>query len=118
MSSAFIDGAMHCALMSGDLAKMKAAAPRIPEETCPTIDTLREVVGGVGDSLDTIRDQVERSRARTLKSEGILDEFHDLGALIAGVKLRLEDLRTDNDQLRRSSYFWYQAAKRLAGRLA
>ena len=95
------------------LAEFEKNAPIVPEETCPAIDVARQMVGGWADSLVLLAEEIQRN-SRSKDAPRWCEELLELDRLAASVALRLEELRTANDQLRRSGAYWHKAARELA----
>ena len=64
----------------------KKGAPKVPGDTCPSINYVQEV-------LEQITDRVDDDWAN--KQRSIVNEV-------------LEYVRDSNEELRRSSYYWYK----------
>ena len=73
-----------------DLAKK--GAPRVPGDTCPSINYVQEV-------LEQITDRTDDDWA--FKQRSIANDI-------------LEYIRDSNEELRNSSYYWYKKYKRAA----
>jgi hypothetical protein len=71
----------------------KAAAPEIPDDTCPYIDFIQETVG-----------KLERKDSAISQKQILM------------LSEALEYLRTCNDSLRKSSKYWYDCYKRDIGK--
>ena len=69
----------------------KSGAPKVPGDTCPTINYVQEIVGQIADRGDDW-------------SENQAGYINDL----------LEYVRESNEELRRSSKYWYDKYKEAA----
>lgn len=98
--------------MTGAWDRLKRQAPRVPEETCPRIDRLTELVGAIGDDLGMIREQLQTSRSRIVRD--LTDDLMTVEQSLASLRLQLEDLRAENQALRASGRYWYGVAKKTA----
>jgi len=100
-------------------AAFRAAAPRVPPETCPDVDKLQMSLSAIDGDLGRIREEMGLCGQRASKADllGRIGEWEeellDAEAGLAGAGLRLEELRKANEQLRESSLYWRQAAERL-----
>lgn len=104
----------NAAIATGDLAKIEAAAPPVPPETCPAIDFALLLTDSIQGDLGTMREGMQFTRRKTVPKDELIDDLLDREAGLSGLKLRLEELRTANDQLRRSGAYWHRAARELA----
>lgn len=93
-------------------ALLKADAPPVPPETCPAIDGLSTLADAIAGDIGLVREGLARSTS-TIAREAA-GELLDTESNLATMRLRLEDLRRANDQLRASGRYWYQAAERLS----
>ena len=71
----------------------KKGAPKVPGDTCPSIDYVQDILGQIS--------------ARTNNDAWANKQF-DVGNEI------LEYIRESNEELRKSSYYWYQKYKDVA----
>lgn len=96
-----------------DWDAIKTLAPRVPEETCPIIDQISTLLsaidGDLGVQADSLRTVKNKDQAREMASEML-----DHQANLASARLRLEELRKENEALRASGRYWYGVAKNLA----
>ena len=69
----------------------KAAAPNVPGDTCPSINYVQEIVGQIADRGDDW----------SAKQAGYINDL-------------LEYVRESNEELRRSSKYWYDKYKEAA----
>lgn len=111
--SAWVD--QNRALNSGDRKAILAAKPPIPPETCPIVDQVSERWSAIDGDLERIREEMSLCDKRATKTDllGRITEWEeellDASASIAGLRLKLEELRIANDQLRKSSWYWRRA---------
>ncbi len=77
-------GVYYC-VRKKTLAQYKAQAPEMPANTCPYIDFIQEVHKEISDEIDSplLRQKIE-----------LLEPM-------------LEYIRTSNDNLRKSSHYWF-----------
>ena len=69
-------------------ARLKKKAPKVPDYTCPTIDDVLV--------------RIEKFQS----NQKVITEYQ-----WKLIKKRLEQLRSDNDNLRESGIYWYDVAK-------
>lgn len=84
------------------------------------VDRLSALLDAISGDLQRIREEMSLCGQRATKADllGRITEWEEellsADSAMAGGRLRLEELRLANDQLRRSSYYWRCAADALA----
>lgn len=89
----------------------KDNAPTIPAETCPIIDRVSMSLDAIAGDLETFREGLAYNRRKTVDNADVLETLLDAEANLAGLRLKLEELRNANDQLRESGRYWRGVAK-------
>lgn len=84
----------------------KIKAPIIPPATCPEVDSLSTLLDAIGADLSTFLDDTALRRRKTYDREEVRELLHQTAEGMASARLRLEDLRNANDQLRSSGRHW------------
>lgn len=81
-------------------AKLDAEAPGYPNETCPDINRVQETVDKATKAIEDCRNTLE-------EHSNALDN-------LTGRRGELEDLRTQNSELRESAIYWRDVCKTLS----
>ena len=89
----------------------KLHAPRVPPETCPIAESLQATLGGLSADIGLFREEIEDSKRKTWPCEEVEERLVYFEQLLAGLRLRIEELRLANEQLRESGRYWRGAAK-------
>lgn len=96
------------ALRSGQLVLMRAHRPLIPAESCPMIDRAAKRAAAAMSRGIALQDKLAGVRgARAMGAHDLAAQLIEELCILEGF---LEEIRTANDQLRRSSYYWRRAA--------
>jgi hypothetical protein len=86
--------------------RAKLHAPPVPPETCPRVDELSTLLDAISGDLDTFREGLDFGRRKTVDKAEVIELLLDQSANLAGARVRLEELRAANAQLRESGRYW------------
>lgn len=87
-------------------AQAKAEAPPVPPETCPMVDSLSTLMDAIAGDIATFREGMSYGSRKTIAKDEVMEILLQTEQGIASARLKFEDLRNANEQLRTSGRFW------------